>query len=221
MIAETFLTVINAAQGITKLYDWFTGVSVGDKLASALTEMERTKQKVERLSDHILYAPNMQQALALGRPQYLESNREIVQLLNPFAKVTGTLLSTAVVSSPEKLRKAFEKDPWEVLINIRPVDRAKPPDNPDLVPIVFSDGGQAYIGWQTKGAMPLLFNCDFEEEASLWLPKSATSQAESAVTTKGASKRPWRFPNLNVTGRNDPCSCLSGKKFKLCCGTLY
>lgn len=210
---ETFLTVMNAAQGLTKLYDWFTGVSIGDKLSIALAELDRTKQKVERLSDHIIYAPNMQQALSLGRSQYLENGREIVQLLDPLAAAAGGLLSTAVISSPEKLRKAFEKDPWEVLIDIRPLDRAKAPLNPDLAPIVFTDGGQAYVGWQTKGAMPQLFNCDFREEVGLWVPKDKeiNSQDESKKNpdaNEGRKKAIKRPKEINALFSPSPAAAL-------------
>jgi formylglycine-generating enzyme required for sulfatase activity len=41
------------------------------------------------------------------------------------------------------------------------VARTKRPDNPDLVAILFTDSGISYIGWQTKGALPILFGCDY------------------------------------------------------------
>ncbi|EHR70779.1 hypothetical protein BurJ1DRAFT_1929 [Burkholderiales bacterium JOSHI_001] len=200
MIAETFLTVMNAAHGATKLYDWFTGVSVGDRLNQALAELERTKQKVERLSDHIIYAPNIQQAVSSERHTYLESAQRVVQLLDPLAKSTGSLLSTAVVSSPKRLKQAFERDPWEVLTDIRPINRAKAPSNPDLAPIVFSDGDQAYVGWQMKGALPQLFNCDFEEEVGLWVPKNTIPAARSS--TSAQSSRPSEVAHPTSSGKS-------------------
>ena len=75
------------------------------------------------------------------------------------------------MSTPEKLKKAFIKDPWELLIDIRPVNRTKKPSNPDLIPITFYDNNLQYIGWQTLGALSSLFNCDFESNGSFWVPK--------------------------------------------------
>lgn len=48
---------------------------------------------------------------------------------------------------------------------------------------------------------------------------SATPSAESAPVPPGADGRPLRRDGPKV-GRNDPCPCGSGKKYKQCCGTL-
>lgn len=41
---------------------------------------------------------------------------------------------------------------------------------------------------------------------------------DGKVVYSGASEKPAPVVNENKTGRNDPCPCGSGKKFKKCCG---
>ncbi|HEX4870385.1 MAG TPA: YchJ family protein [Moraxellaceae bacterium] len=41
---------------------------------------------------------------------------------------------------------------------------------------------------------------------------------DGKVLYSGASEKPAPVVNENKTGRNDPCPCGSGKKFKKCCG---
>ena len=38
------------------------------------------------------------------------------------------------------------------------------------------------------------------------------------VVSSGPTEKPVPVVNANKTGRNDPCPCDSGKKFKKCCG---
>ncbi|HST62111.1 MAG TPA: hypothetical protein VLK84_25640 [Longimicrobium sp.] len=163
MFLESCLTVLSIADTASKVYDWFTGVSTGDQLKQTLATLEKAQTQVQRLSDHILYAPTLQQAVSFDQSALLSNGRDIRSMLDPVAESMHTgLLTTAVVSTPAKLKAAFNKNPWEVLVEVRPVDRAKPPSNPDLVPIVFTDGGRPYVGWQTRGALPVLFDCDFD-----------------------------------------------------------
>lgn len=41
---------------------------------------------------------------------------------------------------------------------------------------------------------------------------------DGKVVASGPAEKPMPVVNLNKIGRNDPCSCGSGKKFKKCCG---
>jgi SEC-C motif-containing protein len=41
---------------------------------------------------------------------------------------------------------------------------------------------------------------------------------DGEVLHSGLTEKPMPIVNANKTGRNDPCSCGSGKKFKKCCG---
>src|SRR4051812_22425122 len=138
MLLETFLTILNVAEKATKIYDWFTGVSSGDKMNATMRSLSKSKSEVHRLSDKVLYAPNFQQAINKEGTEFLANEKKIHDLLNPVAEALETdVLASAVISTPEKLRNAFKKDPWELLLDIRPADRTKKPSNPDLIPITF------------------------------------------------------------------------------------
>lgn len=172
MFLDTCLSILEITEKATKIYDWFTGISAGDQMNSQLRNLSKSNAKVERLNDHILYAPDLHQAINKDRSTDLNNKKKIVDLINPVAEAMGTaVLASAVVSTPEKLRAAFKKNPWELLLYVKPANRTKQLDNPDLVPISFNDGGVQYIGWQTRGALPSLFNCDFEFNGTLYVPK--------------------------------------------------
>jgi hypothetical protein len=79
------------------------------------------------------------------------------------------------------LRQSFRKDPWELLIDPRPANRTKKPNNPDLVPIAFYENNVHYIGWQTRGALPSLFNCDFESNGTLLLPANKLVDGQATI----------------------------------------
>lgn len=52
----------------------------------------------------------------------------------------------------------------------------------------------------------------FVKEDGAWYFK------DGRVLASGPTEKPTPVVNTNKTGRNDPCPCGSGKKFKKCCG---
>ena len=163
---EIALAIFSVVSGTASLHSWFTGLKVGERRRME-EELSVNHIEVERLSDHILYAPSIQQVrdTTRTRQEHLEDGRQLRALLEPAQQgLQEDILSTAILSTPDKLREAFGRDPWEVLVEVRPLNRAQRPTNPALVPILFPDGGTQYIGWQMKGAMPILFNCEYDPE---------------------------------------------------------
>lgn len=187
MLLESCLTVLSVAERATKLYDWFTGVSAGDQLKKALAELERTKKDVQRLSDRLVYVPGVQEAVSNEPTKYLRDARQIRELLDPVAASLETdMLTTSVVATPRMLRDAFQRNPWELLIDVRPADRAKSPLNPDLIPIMFTDGGRSYVGYQTRGALRSSFNCEFHHGPELWLPAEERNSAVAELNPRAS-----------------------------------
>ncbi|OLQ90526.1 prepilin peptidase [Vibrio panuliri] len=54
---------------------------------------------------------------------------------------------------------------------------------------------------------------DFVDQLDLMINEVAQAADEALVGAKGQSVNPYK-----EVGRNDPCTCASGKKFKQCCG---
>jgi len=169
-VLESCLTVLGVTSGFASMHAWFTGFQMGNQLQQmeeqlqyVLKGLEITQSKVERLTDHILYAPSIQQVQVLKENSNKMTNlRNVKELLEPIQySLKEDILSTAVLSTPSKLKEAFQKDPWEVLLEIRPIERTQRPTNPDLIPILFLDNGAIYIGWQLKGTLPFLFDCEY------------------------------------------------------------
>ena len=52
------LSVIGAAAAA---HSWFTGLKTGSQIEHIAREIESTKVEIQRLSDHILFAPSLEQ----------------------------------------------------------------------------------------------------------------------------------------------------------------
>ena len=182
-IIESCLTILGATSGAATLHSWFTGFKMGDQIQKALNEQAIIRSEIQRLSDHILYAPTIKQVKNLNESSsQIKDLRSLREILDPIQhSLKEDILSTAIISTPDKLRDAFKKDPWEVLIEIRPANRTRKPANPDLVAILFTDSGIPYIGWQTKGALPLLFGFEYSPNISF-------------DSSQGYNKRPFHRP---------------------------
>jgi hypothetical protein len=187
MELSSVLTIVSILDKSKGLYDWFTGLSRGDQLKKSVIALEATNAPITRLSDKILWAPSFIEAS--GHSSMTENltaaEADLVRRLSNSAEpYQGDTLISAISASPPRLRKAFSNDPFQVLIDPRPERRATRPTDPDLVPIRFYDDGQYYIGWQKRGVLPSLFDCDFEQRGQLILPVSVP-----AAPTKASIKK--------------------------------
>ncbi len=147
---------------------------MNNNLAEMNNNLAGIKHQFERLADNILYTPTLQsvQDVTQSRQRTIEDLREVRASLEPVQRAVGEeILSSAMITTPDKMQNALVKSPWEVLVDIRPVNLAtKPNNNPDMVPIIFNHGGVYYIGWQMRGSLVPVFDCQYDE---LWVPTSA------------------------------------------------
>jgi len=179
-VVESCLTILGATSSLTSIHSWFTGFKMGEQLRMLLNEQVVIRSKIERLSEHILHAPSIQQVISIKETSnQISKLRDLKNLLEPIQDhLKEDILATAVLSTPSKLKKAFQEDPWKVLLEIRPIARIQRPTNPDLVPILFTDTGITYVGWQTTGALPLLFDCNYSPNLSSDVKKMNFCQGE-------------------------------------------
>lgn len=118
------------------------------------------------MSDNIWYSPNLQSVLDVTQhsQRTVDDLREVRQSLEPVQQAVGEeILSSAMILTPEKMQKALVKNPWEVLIDTRPVSLAAKHHNPDMVPVLFSYNGVYYIGWQMRSTLVSAFDCQYQE----------------------------------------------------------
>jgi len=100
-----------------------------------------------------------------SRQRCVETLREARELLEPIQRETGdTLLSSALIWTPQRFKSAMGKDPWEVLEPIHPLNRARVLNNPDKLPVLFLDNGVYYIGWTMRGELPGMFGCEAHDQ---------------------------------------------------------
>ena len=163
-IIESCLAVLSAASQAATVHGWFSGLKAGNHFDQALKELKQTRCSIERLSDNILYTPSIQEVhYANGDdPAALSDPRQLTACLTPIQKaLDGQLLSTAALPTPKKLNREFYQNPWNVLIEITPINRFRRPTNPSLIPIVFFDNNTHYVGWQTNGILRSALDCEY------------------------------------------------------------
>ena len=163
---ESILTILTIAEKGTKLYDWFTGASIGAN-ADRLLEQRRGSGSILKISDRIFVDESVKQ-VSSNKSILLSDQKMIKLMVEPISdEINGTVFTSQIDSTPIRLRLAFEKDPWSVLDDVRPLKRIIHEPRPGWVPIQFIDEGQPYVGWQKKGMLPQMFDCDFDER---WPP---------------------------------------------------
>jgi len=155
---NTILSILGVSMGG---YEMVSTILQGDSTDKMLAEMEnRTVQQIE--TDH----------------------QKVYQALDPVQQALGgDILSSAVIVTPEQMRQAMRANPFDVLLEVRPVSFAQPHSNPSMVPIMFDLDGTRYIGWQTRGVLPMLFHVEYTTGTSgLTVANMVTSKLEILKT---------------------------------------
>jgi len=184
------ISLLKDANTVHDSYKKVSGILHGtdhEKLMGVMQKMQQEQEtynakvidSFERLSDHIIYAPNLQAVRDnnISHQRQVDDLRQVRESLDPIQKALGgDLLSSAMIWTPDKMQQAFNKSPWEVLIDVRPISHASKPNNADMIPFIFEQGGIQYIGWQAKGVIPMMFDCEYNE---IWTPSSVLSNKKT------------------------------------------
>lgn len=121
-------------------YEFVSDIRRGDPNKEVVAQLEKLNQHIVRLSDHILYAPGLQlvQDTTTNRQRVLTDLREVRQSLEPVQRVMNDdILASAMILTPDKMKQALHADPWDVLVEIRPLNLARPHTNSSMVPILY------------------------------------------------------------------------------------
>ena len=111
---NTILSILGVSMGG---YEMVSTILQGDSTDKMLAEMEQTNRHLERLNDHILYAPDLQSVRDTNRTvQQIETDHQkVYQALDPVQQALGgDILSSAVIVTPEQMRQAMRANPFDV-----------------------------------------------------------------------------------------------------------
>lgn len=163
-ILETALGIVNGLDKLKGLYDWCTGISMRDRMKQMVAELESQRREVRRLSDQVLYCPSVQQiTTVVGTLDQISKEAEVKTMLEPLGRaLESECLATAVVSVPYDLKSALERDTRQVLADVRPLPEVLKPPFEQMVPVIFTDKGTRYVGWQMPFVLQSLFGCKFK-----------------------------------------------------------
>src|SRR5262249_61897096 len=82
-------------------------------------------------------------------PGTIRDPADAIHLLKPLRTAfVGPILSSAIIDSPSPFAAAFRRDPRSVLLDIQPISRTERDVNRDMVPILFQQNSETYVGWQ-------------------------------------------------------------------------
>ena len=155
---------ISALGGATSFAGWITALVGAERLEEILRRQEVISERIERLSERLLYASTMEQVkdLSSSQQKMLRDLQTLRQLLEPIQhKMQRELLVTVTIQTPSKLQIALRENPWEILYDIRPVGRLKETSEADSIPLLFMEGETLYLGHQKQHVLNLL-DCSYE-----------------------------------------------------------
>ena len=157
------LAILGHLASLTGLHSFIGGFYTGRKINEISALVKANNAEIKKLADKLYYAESVEEVVpSEGRIQRVERLSDVQQLLSPLQGALGDdLLSTAMITTPERLAQEMGKDPWEVLINIKPLSQVVQPAQPSLIPIVFSHEHEFYVGWQTKGMLITVLGADY------------------------------------------------------------
>jgi len=160
--------MLNIAGFGSNLFGVVSGIKTGKQMQRIMEEIKNTDAKIEHLSEDIkLIESIVIKSRNQSEQKRLQDKYEIKQILEPLQKaINQKIITSTVIPAPQKAKKVL-KDPSSVLIDISRLNNIAPnKKNNNLVPIVFRDQSSHYLGWQSKGVIPLVFDLDYRPE--LW-----------------------------------------------------
>jgi hypothetical protein len=157
--------LITLLNGINQGLDAYNGISSIFHGKSIFPYMERITTSIEKISNNLYYAPSIESIKDINKKEqdYIKNIKIAQDKLMPVQKsLSEPILATGILSTPMKLKSKLLKNPEDVLDSIKPLREWTPHLNKNMIPIMFSVDNMYYIGWQLKGAIPLLFDCEIE-----------------------------------------------------------
>lgn len=186
MAIETILSFVGLGLSAQSVVG---GVVLGKKTDSVLKRLNDLEINITRLSDGLIYADTA--------PLVRESNRidqrlvtdahQIKDVLEPLHRQLGEpIIATSHIQLPSLSSSMLNKNPWDVMFDISPLDKIKSSKEPDSVPILFFHEESFYIGWQKIGILPSLFGCEFRRD-DLYKPSTNIVQLKTQVSPYSVS----------------------------------
>ncbi|WP_226037449.1 SEC-C metal-binding domain-containing protein [Aquibacillus saliphilus] len=170
----------------------------------AVVNPETVIEEHERRKDLPFYPFSKQQLLAAGDPEFIEKNKSYLQLVK--------YLTQAFEISKEAVDEIVEECVFDILNGSEPNHILENLSN------IFELGGSK----QAQALMDrvvYLMNNTRQWRLKGYSPNELAKQERKYLNPLQATSHKHDEPNKTVkVGRNEPCPCGSGKKYKKCCG---
>lgn len=208
-LLQPVLTLVELAANGTSLV---SGISNGRQLNSILRQVQTLNGRVQTLSDRILYAPsfelleNIEQRVVrveLGQ-------RQIRELLEPIQNAVGdVLLASRLIQAPNDFAKEMVRDPWHLLIDIRPLGRITSGIHRDKVPVMFFENQIPFVGWID----PRVLVADFKLKYRAELTRSRNERGKKTFIDMRTSRMGYVDVFTHTTRTFSVACCGCSKRF--------
>ena len=194
-------SVTNVATNAARLREFFCGFHTARSISKIAKTLEADGHRIVKLANGLYYAASLKE-LSSTNSTTVEALQDVKELLSPVQKaMQQDILSGAVVTTPDKLRYHLGKSPQDVLVEIRPINHVLAPRNPNLIPVVYQDSGQFYVGWQTKAALYDLLDVSYNDLTSNQ-PDSPPNTHATSVPAQDSESSKRTMPIPELTARN-------------------
>lgn len=148
------------------LFGLTSAIKSGKQINSILSNINEMNGKIEQLSNNIY----LLDSLVVNDRNYLSHNQNTIHnynnLLGDYESIASSLnsriLTSTIIQSPQKLIIGMQNNPRDLLFDIKPLGEISKYENENMFPIIFTKNNISYIGWQKKGMLSILFDCNYD-----------------------------------------------------------
>ncbi|HAH11184.1 MAG TPA: hypothetical protein DCL54_11865 [Alphaproteobacteria bacterium] len=188
---ETLLSFAGGVNSGFELYRNITGLFRGDRTNLILQRLDALHTKYEKLESGLWYAPSILSVVDTTRTEQtvLRDPRTARELLQPIQRALKTdVVASGLINTPTRLLTKMKCNPFDLFTNSLPAEHFVRPSDPNMVPVMFEYNGVQFIGWQTRGALPMLFDCEMHDLPGLG--RAAPQPIKVASASQDADPEP-------------------------------
>ncbi len=201
---DIVISVLGSANTMKKAYQNVAALFTGDKQKKLLEQVSQDmKLVVERLDDNLLWAAGLETVkdVTKSRQETIDDKREVRSFLSPLGRAMDQeLLSSAVILTPERLKAAFQKNPWDFLEDVRPLAFTGDQAPMGKLPVMFESQGAFYVGWSKPLVLEMTFDCAVTPDPAAVGDAEVDAEADSG-TVKSKKERTGLFSFRSADNR--------------------
>lgn len=163
-------TIISIAGAAASSYSAVSAIATRAFQGRLLDEVQRLNSTVQNLNEKITYLPSSRPiSIGGGRVVAPIAPPEALQLLDPVQQsFDQEIISAGLLPTPNALMEQLNRNPWDCLDGVVPVQFNKLDRSSDWAPIMFVHDGTPFVGWQKIGVLRSVFGLEYDGSLNSW-----------------------------------------------------